>query len=545
MQTPPSFTSESLPYSGHNYMRAGWNSGDPYLYMFCSPKPAVGSLSRRNNNAVGVSAFGEDLIGAGDNGPYDEPHSPVRVDGQEQFFWAGVPSWGHRGTLLAWHQPAPWRSHNSTAFDLAEGVYSGVYGRAGGCNDVIHQRLVQFVRAAGFWIVTDRLRSPAEHDYSLDWRFAIQPSKVPSDFTPQQITVKSADATIKTSRPSANVSLFHFPSAPLSFTSIEEHASKTNHYLLHDFLCVSGAWKARDQSVVVTVIRPRHGTEEDLRDVTPLKASGAVGFSAVTPEGLRVEYLAAIKAPGELRLGDLHASAETLLLTTGADGTRRGIVLGAAAMSVSGHTVSLPAPDVEFALTANGLTVTPIYTPLAPVTIAPLNCNVFVAQQTVTLASATPGAQIRYTCDGSDPTLASPVYTGPFTITVDTQVKARAVRPGVTAMPNTQNGTLVSAVTKARFKAEALHPSLAAVPTEAGLHYEYFAGRWQDLLMRLDELKPASSGHAGALVDLSAKGSVTTYAFRYTGYIDVPADGVYTFLRPRNRMSQTLPPATI
>ena len=242
--------------------------------MFCSPRPAVGSLSRRNNNAIGVSAFGQDLIGAGDNGPYDEPHSPVRIDGQEQFFWANVPSWGHRGTLLAWQEPAPWRSHNSTEFDVAEGIYSGVYGRTAGCNNVMHQRLVQFVRAGGFWIVTDRLRSPVEHQYSLDWRFAIQPSKVPTDFTPDQIKTNAGDATIKTDRPSpANVSLYHFPSTPLTFSAIEEHASTTNHYLLHDFLCVSGAWKAQDQSVVVTAIRPRHAAADDLRDVARLAVS--------------------------------------------------------------------------------------------------------------------------------------------------------------------------------------------------------------------------------------------------------------------------------
>ena len=110
----------------------------------------------------------------------------------------------------------------------------------------------------------------------------------------------------------------------------------------------------------------------------------------MTAQGLRVEYLAAVKAPAQLQLGPLHVSAESLLLTTAADGTQRGIVLGAGAMSVSGHAITLSTPDAEFTLTADGPIAQPIYTPLAPVAISPLNCNVFVGQQTVTLACATP-----------------------------------------------------------------------------------------------------------------------------------------------------------
>jgi hypothetical protein len=45
-----------------------------------------GSLSGRNNNALGLSSGGYDLLVTGDNGVYDQPHSPVKVDGQEQHF---------------------------------------------------------------------------------------------------------------------------------------------------------------------------------------------------------------------------------------------------------------------------------------------------------------------------------------------------------------------------------------------------------------------------------------------------------------------------
>ncbi|MGH7348528.1 MAG: chitobiase/beta-hexosaminidase C-terminal domain-containing protein [Candidatus Rokuibacteriota bacterium] len=48
----------------------------------------------------------------------------------------------------------------------------------------------------------------------------------------------------------------------------------------------------------------------------------------------------------------------------------------------------------------------------------------------VRLSSATPGARIFYTTDGSEPTTASPRYTRPLSLVRTTRVQARAVLPG-------------------------------------------------------------------------------------------------------------------
>ncbi|MDN4492165.1 chitobiase/beta-hexosaminidase C-terminal domain-containing protein [Ureibacillus aquaedulcis] len=50
----------------------------------------------------------------------------------------------------------------------------------------------------------------------------------------------------------------------------------------------------------------------------------------------------------------------------------------------------------------------------------------------VTLATQTEGATIHYTTDGSEPTIESPVYSEPITITEDTTIKAIAVKDGLT-----------------------------------------------------------------------------------------------------------------
>ena len=68
---------------------------------------------------------------------------------------------------------------------------------------------------------------------------------------------------------------------------------------------------------------------------------------------------------------------------------------------------------------------------VAAVTFAP-NGGTHSSAQTVTLTTATAGASIRYTLNGSDPTNSSPAYSTPITINQTTTVKAKAFKSGMT-----------------------------------------------------------------------------------------------------------------
>ena len=59
------------------------------------------------------------------------------------------------------------------------------------------------------------------------------------------------------------------------------------------------------------------------------------------------------------------------------------------------------------------------------------NGGTFDDEVSVTLSSPTPGARIRYTTDGSEPSDSSPLYDGPFVLMASTTVRARSFRPGM------------------------------------------------------------------------------------------------------------------
>jgi uncharacterized protein YjdB len=82
--------------------------------------------------------------------------------------------------------------------------------------------------------------------------------------------------------------------------------------------------------------------------------------------------------------------------------------------------------NVVLSGTATSTAATPVISPYS---------GVFTSTQTVTITCSTPGTWLYYTTDGSNPTTASQVYTGPFTVTTTTTVKAMAAGGSYNASP--------------------------------------------------------------------------------------------------------------
>lgn len=584
----PPYNSEWFPYAGFNIVRENWEKNSAYGAMFAAPKPGSygGYRSRSNNNVFGLAAFGQDLLVDDTTGHYMYPSSPILVDGKNQYFHDGIykvgePSSHKTYQVSAWTDPAPWRWHDSANFSLMEGIYQGAYGNppppakpkigAYGAEeasvgapekdsmirDVTHQRLVVFDRATGLWIVVDRLTGPTNHEFKQVWMIPLTPASAPA-FEPGQIAVEAATKTIRTDadtftpkgrkdqQPKANLTLRQFTPAKLAYDR-KSNAGRTvsdGRVLTYGWESVSAEWRGAGPQQIVSAILPRapgSGPEADFQSVRELTGKDGVGgFSAILPGGKPVELLAAPAGAATLQLGSVTLQGELLLLSG-----NHGLALGAKSLAVNGKPVALPGEDFEFEIAGGALAKTElIQRPIAPVHIGP-DVNVFTDSQQVVMSSATPGVEIRYTLDGSDPTPASALYTGPVTIKNNTTVKARAYRPGVKENPPHTSGTHATPVSLAVFTKSGFQQPVDVAKTAPGLKAEYFEEDWKKLWLMLDSMKPVASADGVKLWDLSLVPATNPpvgdepaprqkfYTVRYSGFIEVPKDGVYTFHAPR------------
>ena len=312
-------------------------------------------------------------------------------------------------------------------------------------------------------------------------------------------------------------------------------------------------WKSSGNQALVTLhntrpalAEPNRQFENDLKDIEKFQAPGGLtGFRAVTPSGARVEFQSGPNRSNALSQGAAQAKGESLLLVEKA-GHLSGIALGTdGSLLLRGKRYNAPSADFEYALDAQGhFTASPIYGAIDTVQIEPAQ-NVFTESASVSFSIPTQDTrdiEFRYTLDGSDPTLASPRYSTPLEITKDTYVKVRPFRKGLTQTPFNIPCELAGKTVGALYRKEALRPAVAASgKLQPGLDAEYLEGTW-----------PALFGHAGvpgvlpAMARADASGLLVpaevnalrktdkAYAVRYSGYLQSPADGVYTFHAPEH-----------
>jgi len=593
----PDFKADAFPYGGFFIARTGWGQGQGYGALFCSPQPGLNTASK--NNVFGLSAYGMDLLNDDIAHNYMHNSSPIQVDGRRQDMDFFVPKTGwptsHRGELIrSWTDPAPWRWHASDQFNLMEGIYSGAYSnefekRDEAVKHVAHQRLVTFARHAGLWIITDRMLTGGKHAYEQKWWLTLRHKENDrgyGGFDHDGLVLDAAGKSLKTKRTrtdwrdadvpggklvvgNVNLSMHQFTDAQITYAS-KEVKSPEEYY---DWEQVDVNWQGEGNQQIVTALFPRKptpekphpdGTENDLKSVRPLTGpKGTAGFEAITPENLRVAYLAAKTAGAPLVIGDIAVQGEALLVTRDpAERVTRGMALGCTGMNVRGKQVAIGNPDFEFAVRDDEVSPSfdAIWRPMKPLKILP-ESDIFANEQKITFECDEPDAVMTYTLDGTDPTLQSTRYTGPFTINRNYVIKGRAYRsevianpyaingreyrPVATANPSDMSGTLATPVTYAKYTRQLYCEAENGTQQTPGLNYEYYEGYWKDLWLLPDKQTPTKKGTVTTLFDMSLIPAENkplsdkvvprqnAYSFKYTGYLKVPEDGTYTIHAPR------------
>ena len=138
----------------------------------------------------------------------------------------------------------------------------------------------------------------------------------------------------------------------------------------------------------------------------------------------------------------------------------------------------------------------------------------------VRLSTTAPGAEIRYTIDGSDPSATSPKYERPFRV----RVSAQGTKVTATAfMPNGRS----SFPRAATFTQTTHRPADNLVVVQQGLRYLYY----EHSVGSVRAIDTLPMTREGMVPNVARKGdeSAERYAVKLQGYIRVPVDGLFEF----------------
>jgi len=357
--SPPStaFTSIVLPFGGYAVQRDGWKPDSLYLFMK-QTRPNWGHW-RAIDGALQLSAYGRNLLVSPMGQIYDKRDS---IGGWTNYWGSAV---SQNAIVVDGMSSAEksgdftkldtWRWHCSPRFDFMEtdvtGPYKGSDFRTDGLalgerklskewqpkppvTDVVHRRQVHFLRDAGCWVVTDRLHSTQPHDFTQSWC-------VGPEFTENEVVIDSSKKAVITQQAAGpNLSLFQFGVPDLSYEryfGVRDDdrilgwvgiMTDREKWMYTPAVAVHANWRSQGDRVLVTLMVPRPGALERVRDLTDGSTAGISGFDAVLPDDRPVAYRAATDHAVIEALG-VRADANSLLVIRNPDGRLTGIVLGA------------------------------------------------------------------------------------------------------------------------------------------------------------------------------------------------------------------------
>lgn len=146
----------------------------------------------------------------------------------------------------------------------------------------------------------------------------------------------------------------------------------------------------------------------------------------------------------------------------------------------------------------------------------------FLSMMPVKLRCTAPGAEIRYTTDGSVPTRSSERTTGRIIFDSDTRLRARAFLPGI-------DGIKVAERSFRHWDRDDVIDAVHVLKEpSAGLAWRAYAGGWQSLV-DLDLTVAADAEGTTPNFDLTVRPEAEHCALAWDGFLVAPETGLYEF----------------
>ena len=142
--------------------------------------------------------------------------------------------------------------------------------------------------------------------------------------------------------------------------------------------------------------------------------------------------------------------------------------------------------------------------------------NIFIDHMEIAIRKNETLSEIRYSLDGSVPTALSTIYNGPVSITETTTITAACFK----------GGRAMSGSTSLKLTKVTPAPGRQVAQAKQGLLFNLYRGDW-DKIPDFNGLTPNLSGVASDF-SLADKASDEHFSLDYQGFINIPADGIYT-----------------
>jgi 3',5'-nucleoside bisphosphate phosphatase len=137
---------------------------------------------------------------------------------------------------------------------------------------------------------------------------------------------------------------------------------------------------------------------------------------------------------------------------------------------------------------------------------------------TVEFHCPTPGAEIRYTLDGSEPSPGSPLYKAPLSLDKSSLITLKAFREGMIPSSSFRVQALLNT----------LHEAIKPGPLHKGVNFRYYEGRFSGVSEIEKSGKPVKQGYL-QYPDISLAEIENFFGIVFSGYIYAPTDGLYEF----------------
>ena len=175
---------------------------------------------------------------------------------------------------------------------------------------------------------------------------------------------------------------------------------------------------AADAINLMTAVTPKNGVLFQRRTTTGDSTSSAAATNVASPAWVRLQKTGNVISSWKSKDGLLWDQIGTAAIVT----LPSTFYVGLAVTSHNNNSLAT-AVYSDVSIDTGGNVAAPTFSP---------GSGTYTSAQSVTLSSATAGAVIRYTTNGSTPTKISPIYSGPINVSTSSIITAYASKSGMT-----------------------------------------------------------------------------------------------------------------